>query len=377
MSYKHFLITELEKKDILKKYDIITEAVDPKPVSSLVINKIVKFPAGYWSEGYVKPIIGPEIDKISKYLQSSAGKIFLVSVIISSSESQIPNVDAEAGNKAVAPLYLAQKRNDTIAKYITDQLKSFVDKKLLIELPKFKVSAPKVGPTPWVGTPFCPQGATDEQQRGECKTKFKAAKTTTYADYAKKYEDEQNIQLYIKLVELTGMKKCLDSMVIEVNYSDLSKRHTCNSAIYEIFFGGVKLTRDDGKKYASLNNDFPNSKNYPGLGDYDNNPKSVGGVRTNKFIVTPEMANQILTKTIANTPSTEGTAPKPVFSLAARCINPYNNADWKGGCHTGVGNIVVTNGLGQVFRYESSTPNEKNTTKNLATFDACGSGKSA
>ena len=373
MIYKRFLINEIEKKEILKQYNIITEAVDPTPVSSLVIDKVVKFPAGRWKETYLEPLLKPEIDKITEYLKNSSGKIFVVSVSIEAWESKIPNVDAEVTpNKPLKPTDLAKLRNETIQNYITKQLQSFVNEKLLIELPVFKVAQPKIGPTEWVGTPFCPKGATEEQQRNECVLNYRKGKTTKYQDYAKNYDNEQRINIYIKLEELTGLKKCLDNMEIEVNYTDLSKNHTCNSAIYEIFLNGVRLTRNDGKQFASLNNNGVKAKYYRGLESYDNDLSSVGGKRYNKFIVTPEIASQILTKSISEV----GDGKKPAFNLSAKCINPFNNAQWNFGCHEGVGNIVVTNGQKQVFTYVSSTPNAKNEVKTLVTFDACGSGKS-
>jgi hypothetical protein len=373
MIYKRFLINEIEKKEILKQYNIITEAVDPTPVSSLVIDKVVKFPAGRWKETYLEPLLKPEIDKITEYLKNSAGKIFVVSVSIEAWESKIPNVDAEVTpNKPLKPTDLAKLRNETIQKYITKQLQSFVNERLLIELPAFKVAQPKIGPTDWVGTPFCPKGSTEEQQRNECVLNYRKGKTTKYQDYAKNYDNEQRINIYIKLEELTGMKKCLDNMTIQVNYTDLSKNHTCNSAIYEIYLNGIKLFRDDGKPYASLNNNGNKVKQYPGLDKYDNDFFKVGGKRYNTFIVTPEIASEVLVKSMSKLPKDQ----KPSFTLSARCVNPLGNNDakWGDGCHEGVGNIVITNGQKQVFTYASSTPNAKNEIKTLVTFDACGSG---
>jgi hypothetical protein len=373
MGYKKFLINELEKKDILNQYGLLIEqsVVDPKPVTTLDIDKNVQFPAGYWSEKYLLQTLGPEIEKVKNYLKSGKGKIYLVSVTIESGESQLPNVDAESGNKSVEPLYLATKRNESIRKYVTTQLQSFVDQKLLISLPNFKVAQPKIGVTPFVNTPFCPQGSTKEQQRNKCVKKYRAGKTTTYKSYADKYLLEQYVRVAIKLEELTGMKECLDNMVIEVNYTDLSKTHRCNSAIYEIFLNDIKLMRNDGKGYASLNNNYPNAKNYPGIETYDDVPKLVGGKRTNTFIITPDIASDILSKTIGVLANNQ----KLTFTLKAKCLNPFNNKDWSGGCHKGVGNIVVTNGKKQVFKYDSSTPNGKDEVKTLVTFDACGSGE--
>jgi len=374
MNYKRFLINEVEKKDILKQYNLLTEEVSADPVSTLVIDKNVQFPAGYWSEKYLTAALGPEVAKIQEYLKRGAGKMYLVSVNIESGESQIPNVDAESGSKPVEPLYLATKRNETIKNYITQQLQSFVDQKLLVNVPTFNIGQPKIGSTPWAGTPFCPKGATPEQQRGECVKNYRTGKATTYKAFSDKYLSEQYVRVVIKLEELTGMKKCLDNMTIQVNYTDLSKNHTCNSAIYEIYLNGIKLFRNDGKPYASLNNNGNKVKKYPGLEKYDNDFSKVGGKRYNTFIVTPEIASEVLVKSMSKLPKDQ----KPSFTLSARCINPLGNNDakWGDGCHEGVGNIVLTNGLKQVFNYESATPNAKNETKTLVRFNACGSGKS-
>lgn len=367
MGYKKLLINELEKKYILKQYNILTEAVSTEPVSTLVIDKIVKFPAGYWSEKQLEPILKSEMDKITQYLKGSTGKAFLVTVTIESFESKIPNVDAESGRKPLKPLELAGKRNVSIKSYITKQLQSFVDKKLLMGLPLFTVLAPKQGPTEWVGTPFCPKGSTEEQQRNECILNFRKGKDTTYKEYRDKYENEQRIRVYIKLEELTDMKKCLDNMVIEVNYTDLSKKHVCNSAIYEIYLNGVRLLRNDGNPFASLNNDGSRVKLHKGIEKYDNDINNVGGERYNKFVVTPELATTILSDTIKN-------MKKPRFTLSAKCINPFGTTAFNGGCHDGVGNIVITNGQKEVFEYTSATPTIKDSVKKLVTFNACGSG---
>lgn len=74
-------------------------------------------------------------------------------------------------------------------------------------------------------------------------------KNTVYKTILDSYNKEQFVNVKIVLKELTEMKKCLDNMVIQVNYTDLSKSHTCNSAIYEIYLNDIKLTRNDGKEY--------------------------------------------------------------------------------------------------------------------------------
>ena len=62
MNIKRLLISEIEKRDILRQYNLLTE--DVIPISSLSIDKNVSFPGGYYSEQYLLEDLGPEIQKI-------------------------------------------------------------------------------------------------------------------------------------------------------------------------------------------------------------------------------------------------------------------------------------------------------------------------
>jgi hypothetical protein len=121
--------------------------------------------------------------------------------------------------------------------------------------------------------------------------------------------------------------------------------------------------RNDGKPFASLNNDKVNTNKE--LDYYNNNPTKNGGARYNKFIITPEIATELLK------------GGKNSFTISAMCWNPlgYSFPNWGYGCHEGVGTIIVTNGTGEKFTYESATPRERDETKTLVTINACGSGK--
>lgn len=384
MNIKKLLISEAEKRKILFQYGILKEDVDP--TTSLTIDKNVSFAGGYHSEKYLGAELPAEIEKIKQFLQSKTGSSFLVDVILESGESQIPNTDNEDGGKKVDPLYLANKRNQTIQTYITNQLQSFVDSKLLLNIPKFKISPPKIGATAWVGQPFCPKNLlpSDDTQGYECtKTNFKpgmdankkpivnwqSGKKSVYKPTLDLYISEQYIRVKITVAELTKLKQCLDNMSIGVNYTDLSKNHICNSAIYEIYIkgnmnktnDGILLTSTNGKNYASLNNDFRNAARVnKELESYDSQPTRVGKQRYNTFIVSSDMATELVS---------DGSTS---FYISAKCINPFNNPDWGGGCHKGVGNIVVTNGKGEKTEYTSETPNAKGEIKTLVPIDACG-----
>jgi hypothetical protein len=359
------LISESERTDILRQYNLILEQ-DDVPREPLVIDKVVTFPAGYHSEKYLKDLV-PEVEKITQYLKSGKGGAFLVGVEMSSGESQIPNSDVETKNsEGTTQGWLAQQRQTSITKYITDQLQGFVEQKLLLSLPTFTINPIAIGETPWVGQTFIqPNGekyvCTEKEKLAGCITKYRACRASTCKDLASKYASEQYIRVKLTLKELTSQKQCLDNMVIEVNYT--KGNHTCNSAVYKISINDILLKREDGQPFASLNNDTVNTNK--DLNFYNNNPRQNGGQRFNKFIVTPDIANQLLAG---------GTNS---FTISATCWNPLNHRDpnWGMGCHEGVGDVVVTNGKGQKSSFVSSTPKGRNETKTLVTINACGSGK--
>ena len=388
----------------MRQHGIIAEA-NVAPTTSLDVAKSVKFKGGYYSianaDATLKKELDEEMEKIKNFLNKSTGKVNLVSVQITSSESQIPNTDRELGGKEVSPKYLAKKRSDTIQKYITEQLKSFENK--LISIPVFDIKEPVIGRTSWVGQPFCPKSQlkADDPEGRACAGKTFAPKDSsgkqiqnylqgrdsTYGTQKEAYETEQNMSVKLKLMDVANVQKCLTNMEIQVNYTQVGKGHTCNSAVFKISVNGVTLKRNDGAEYASLNN---------GSDKYDNNPNSCARLnqvkndiksatpiliasssndracaRYNKFILGSDLANEILGKSAFNVTSTG----VPKMNLQATCLSDdfYDkpNNKW-GGCHTGVGDIVITNGLGKKFEYQGATPRNFNQTVVLATLDACG-----
>lgn len=404
MNVKKFLITELEKKNILKQYGILSEAA-PTPATptpeQLTIDKRVVFPAGYYNESYIlKTELPTELNKVVEFLKNKPGKSFIVDVRIESGESQIPNTDNELKKPSPANRvetgYLSKMRGNTITAYINKVLEPYIGPgKVLPTAPKIIATAPKQGETKWKDQAFCPSKLlpANDTQGYEClNQKFNPGtgvlnnwfngKDKLYSSIKAKYLEEQYIRVVIRVSEKndvtakTNMKPCLDNMVIEVNYTDLTKKHKCNSAIYEIYVRGdlstttpgILLVRNDGKKFASLNNNYPEATKDggPTLINYDNDPKNirgVGGARYNKFVVTPEIATSLIT---------DGSTS---FIVSAKCLNPFDNKGWKGGCHEGVGNIVITNGKGEKTEYTSSTPNGKDEVKELVKINACGKGQ--
>jgi hypothetical protein len=99
--------------------------------------------------------------------------------------------------------------------------------------------------------------------------------------------------------------------------------------------------------------------------------KDAACARYNQFTVKSDIIGQVLAKSAFNMT----TAGVPKINIQATCLMDdfYDepNNKW-GGCHTGVGDIVVTNGNNQTFNYNGSTPRNLNQTTTLATIDPCG-----
>ena len=402
MNLKKILVTESERISIMRKQGLILkEAVTP--TTTLNVEKDIKFKGGYHSitsvDSATKTALDTEMNKIKDFLNKATGKVYLVAVQISSGESQIPNTDRELGGKKVEPGYLSEKRSKTIQNYVTQTLASFGNK--LISVPAFDIIKPKIGATTWIGQPFCPKGsetANDPEARACAGSSFKVpgksantenwatAKDTTYKAIADKYKSEQFMKVKMKLMDVANVQKCLTNMKIQVNYTDTSKGHTCNSSVYKISLNGVVLKRDDGKDYASLNN---------GSDEYDNNPNtcavlkqkkgdastytpkmivdktSAACKRYNQFTVKSDLIGQVLAKSAFNMT----TAGVPKINIQATCLKDDfldGTTNKFGGCHTGVGDIVVTNGNNQTFNYNGATPRNLNQTTTLATIDPCG-----
>lgn len=398
MNIKKLLIAEAEKKDILRQYGLLTED-NNQPTNTLEVDVKITFKGGYYSAQYAnfKENLDPQLAKVSEFLKNGAGKAYLVTVEITSGESKLPNVDMEKGGVRVEPGYLSQQRSKTIQTYITSKLENFVKQKLLLSLPKFKVSTPEPTGPDWVGQPFCPKNLIpqDDPQGFVCSAptfnpgnniiSWAKGKLSTYATLFKQYQTAQFIGVKLKLEEMTNIKKCLDNMVIEVNYTNLDERHVCNNATYHIYLVGGDaqptqndlLYRDgDKKNYASLDN---------AGSAYDNKSgrclkaSDEGCKRYNKFTVTPEMASKVLTQSVSNM-----TNNKPKFVIWGQCSElNQNHPKWGNGCHAsngdpnaGVGDVVITNGLKQKNTYTIKTPVARGQFRRLRTITACGTANS-
>jgi len=394
-------------KNPLNEFEVLNE-VSPTTINKLRVDKKVTFKGGYWkmsSSPDLKSSLDVEISKIKTFLTSAKGKAYVVSVSVMAGESQLPNVDNESGGNRVNPKYLSEKRSQTIKTYITEQLKPLVTNKQLLSLPQFNVSI-NIGATKYVDNSlgFCPKAqlpAGDVQGYVCSSETFKPKKGTeevpnwkkgkvdggVYATVRKSFESEQYMRMVIELSEATDIKKCLDNMIINIDYTQTSKGHTCNSAVFKMSINDVVIKRDDGAEYASLNtanDEYDRKKNscsslYKkpdgkiGVNKFPGSEEGVGAAcaRYNRFVINSDLANMILGNSLFK--KTSSGALK--FELQATCLkDDWPAPDGKvGGCHDGVGDITIVNGNGQKSSYTAATPRKYQEKSTILTIDACGS----
>jgi hypothetical protein len=247
------LISEEEKIHIKKLYGLLTEAVEPYTQSQKVT-----FESGYYGEQYAAPFLDPLIENIKKYLLDRPGERFVVNVAISSGESRIPNTDNEGAikgkGKPLLPKALAIQRGITIRDYLNEKLGELVKTGVLPSLPQYTIADPKIGATPWVGTEFCPEGSSESEQRGGCKTRYNACcgkGMKNASKYYDNYQKEQYLDMSITITEeaKTTTEECSDTIRIRFEVSN----HSCQNAEFFVFANKTRLNNMEGGLTANLN----------------------------------------------------------------------------------------------------------------------------
>lgn len=452
MSYnnKRLLINENDRDYIKKLYGLIKEADEPEYDYSF--KEKVTFPAGYYSRKFMKAddVISRLEEIINKLAKNKyvddEGKAVLMGpeyqnqmvVITSSGESQIPNNDNERGGTRLDVGELGRFRSNTINEFVKDYILKRLGDVSNLQI-KTSVIEPKIGVTPYAGLNYL-QGLTDcgitkvknlTPNPANC-TKSVRQKTM---DLKKLYDSEQFVEIFVGLNTTKSIKpidmpikrgqlsvppgefsppnltSCFTNMKIKIDYTKDLGYHKCNSAVYEVYVNGEKLMRDDGKSYASLNNNglldnagFTFKKAGGGKKWIESNDSA--GERFNTFVVSPELA-----KKLADKVSQDGTKPQESFNLKLMCKNlaefvkyddltkegplalspdgylAYKKMKWDGklwddeewgfGCHGrkgkegGVGSITIINGNGGEQKYKKFTPVGKDEMKSVLVTDPC------
>jgi hypothetical protein len=370
---QRFIITEEDKRNILGMYGLLTEDLE-EPSKQMTINGNSFFKNGMWKKlsDDAMTTLQNELKKIVVFLKNNLKQGMVVSVKINAGESNVTNHDNESPEKpAVKPGYLSERRAETMKTILTTYFNDLISEKIISEMPKFEKFSFTPGSKTYVKNKDNPNDSKYKKDRF-VNVEIKLVSEPDWDKetiYLKPIEtrlpnlsQDKEVPLKYQQINFVPEKKqCVNNMEIEIYYDDAKKpgNHVCNSSIYNIYLNNVQLIRNDGKTYASLNNNIKKANEK--LKPYDNLPTIQGGSRSNTFIITPEISDKILKKN------------DKILTLSAKCINPTNyKGDYGFGCHNGVGNIRVTNGKGVINSYQAVTPKDKNEFKTIATFDSCG-----
>ena len=162
-----------------------------------------------------------------------------------------------------------------------------------------------------------------------------------------KYKPGQIVNLELEICGRIGEqnKECYEDIIIEFvydkntrdkNLDDGKVDHFCNHAVYNLYANGYKLIRNTGQDYASLNN----------MGEKDDGEKLPGVVKIQSQDYEPYRKNTFILS------SKEG-VNKGFFDnpdnyedgrlvITAECVKSGKGWRSTGGCHAGVGTIIVT-----------------------------------
>lgn len=329
------LITEEDRRHILKLYNIIKEDIDPKTGGSVKI--LNNYKPGFYTLQSTdtkdnKPIIdklNSELSKVTEFVKNNPESIVKITFV--AGESAIPNKDNELGKgKQIEPGILSGYRRDYLQQYINNYFNSLKQQGIIkptVEIPQidFRYEPPK---TPWVGSFFCKQG---EDERNTCYPRYSEGlknKDPKFLDIKSKYDNEQKSELYIEVVRkepkttetTTGTTttdlNCATGLKIQISV----KTHQCQNAEFFVFANKTQLINVKGGNTANLNNagnarGIPTtsgtkiSAEYlnPGFGKLPNGDDTtsygpgspykngdIRGYRSDTFIVTEEQSQSIV-----------------------------------------------------------------------------------
>jgi hypothetical protein len=170
-------VKNLSERDI-QRLSLLEQETQEKSLT-----KRINFPSGKHSaqQGNIAGVLGPQLKEMQDFLVANKGSV--VEIILSSSESQVPNYDTEVNpKKKLAIGELSKMRYATIETYMTQWLQGLQKQGIITQMPKIIPMQPVIGKTAWNPPP----NATPEQ------VKQLAAST--------QYTDEQWLEVTLKVV---------------------------------------------------------------------------------------------------------------------------------------------------------------------------------
>jgi hypothetical protein len=391
---KKILISEDESLYIKTLHGLLSEQITNDGGTSRIQNF---YRGGYYTTDTVdqktnrtvKERIDEQLELAIPFLQKNPDSV--VQITFESQESFIPNTDNEGVENSLRARLdsgvLSEYRKKYISIYVNEYIKNLKDKGIISSQVKVpKVIHNKKNPvTPWVGTPFCKAGSTEEEQRTTCVRAYRKCKNTTCKSYKDKYLNEQNstVIITVKKSKKPGPGPtptptpppvdCVTDLKIRVYVP----RHACQNAEFFIFANSTLLKNINGGITANLNNAdtergipkstckgescfdaevlnpgygwLPNGDGTYGGYSYGSQNKSgdIGKGRSDTFIVTEEQSKKIVEQGngkidiwfIATTSSAHSNIPNIVIEKNGKTV-------YDGKPNVVQGKLITLNGCG-------------------------------
>ena len=387
------LISEEESLYIKTLYGLLSEQITIDGGTSRIKNF---YKGGFYTTDTVdqktnrtvKERIDEQLELAIPFLQKNPNSV--VQITFESQESSIPNTDNEGVENNLRTRLdsgmLSEYRKKYISIYVNEYIKNLKDKGIISSQVKVpKVIHNKKNPvTPWVGTPFCKAGSTEEEQRTTCVRAYRKCKNTTCKNYKDKYLKEQNSTVIITIKSEEPKKEitptptptpvdCVTDLKIRVYVP----RHACQNAEFFIFANSTLLKNINGGITANLNNAdtergipkstcegescFDAEVLNPGYGWLPNGDGTYGGYsygsqnkngdigkgRSDTFIVTEEQSKKIVEQGngkidiwfIATTSSAHSNIPNIVIEKNGKTV-------YDGKPNVVQGKLITLNGCG-------------------------------
>jgi hypothetical protein len=230
----------------------LPSTIDPVKGGYLSLQK--QYKSGFWKVTSLpqeaQDILNVQMDNLMQFLKNNPGN---TKITIKSSESLPGNADREPTSKtfnsSLARGVLAQKRSDDLKLYILNKLTSLSPTYPGVTIPNIIVEKPIIGKEKW----------PDEAKNNELiKTeKDEEGNPITNPALLSRYSKEQWVKIYAELQRPNT--DCFNNGYLAFDVS--VNEHRCNASVYEVYVNNILLKRDDGKPFASLNNNWINPDN--------------------------------------------------------------------------------------------------------------------
>jgi len=219
--------------------------IDPNIGGILNINK--QYKSGFWKVTSLsqefQTILDTQMDNLMQFIKNHPNNTRLT---IESSESLPGNSD----NEPTSPTFndtlnrgvLATKRANDLKAYVLQKLNSLSPSYPGVTIPNITINTTIIGKEKWRD-----DIVNNELMKTE---KDEEDNPITNPAFLNRYKKDQWVKLYANLIRPNT--DCFDNGYLIFDMSTYA--HACNGAVYEVCANGIPLKRDDGKPFASLNN---------------------------------------------------------------------------------------------------------------------------